>query len=295
MTLPLPPAPSRTELVAHLVRTRIAGNVATPRENNLSHYRSLANGDRHYWLGLELGDRWADEQDVLAVMAERCGVNDDPEFRRGQDTIDPELTVDALNRAAALLRKLAATGTARRAAGPTDAADGGVAADGDDAARPARVLLATGHPGGLMDVHRSVGVALRQAGVEVVRVPLGLYADEGVVVQFGGVAVHERGASLWHTHSPRPMTEILDALEREGQPPPDLVFADHGWAGCAAQRGIDAVGFADCNDPALFLAEAEGTLSVAVPLDDHVLDPRFYEPMTAYLLEAAGLLELAER
>lgn len=51
----LPPAPSRTELVDHLVRTRIAGEVATPRENNLDHYRKLANGDRHYWLGLELG------------------------------------------------------------------------------------------------------------------------------------------------------------------------------------------------------------------------------------------------
>ncbi|MGC5412350.1 phosphatase, partial [Streptomyces sp. DT225] len=68
------PIPSRAALVEHLVRTRIAGDVATPRDNNLAHYRSLANGDRHYWLGLELGDRWRDEQDVLAVMAERCGV-----------------------------------------------------------------------------------------------------------------------------------------------------------------------------------------------------------------------------
>lgn len=29
---------------------------------------------------------------------------------------------------------------------------------------------------------------------------------------------------------------------------------------------------------------------MAVPLDDHVLDPRFYDPMTEYLLDAAGLL-----
>ena len=64
--------PTRAELIEHLVRTRIAGQVATPRENNLSHYRKLANGDRHYWLGLELGDRWTDEQDVLAVRAARC-------------------------------------------------------------------------------------------------------------------------------------------------------------------------------------------------------------------------------
>ncbi|RLL66942.1 phosphatase [Streptomyces sp. Z26] len=263
LPLPLPAAPSRSELIEHLVRTRIAGDVATPRENNLSHYRKLATGDRHFWLGLELGDRWTDEQDVLAVMAERCGVVDDPEHRHGQDTIDPELTVGALDRAAAQLRK---------------------AAEGRK-----RVLFATGHPGALLDMHGTLALALRLAGCDIVRAPLGLYPDDGVVVQFQGVAVYERGASLWHTHSPEPMRQVLDALARTGEAAPDLVVADHGWAGCAAQHGVEAVGFADCNDPALFVGEAEGTLSVAVPLDDHVVDPRFYEPMTAYLLAAAEL------
>ncbi|MEU6312767.1 phosphatase [Streptomyces sp. NPDC047014] len=255
--------PTRAELVAHLVRTRIAGQVATPRENNLSHYRRLANGDRHYWFGLEFGDRWSDEQDVLAVMAERCGVVDDPAFRHGQDTIDPELTVAGLDRLAARLRKAAADRQ--------------------------RVLFATGHPGGLLDVHRATAAALREAGCEIVVIPAGLTADEGSVWQFADVAVLERGATLWHTHSPAPMAAILDALTAEHRPQPDLVVADHGWAGCAAQRGLDAAGYADCNDPALFLAESEGTLQIAIPLDDHVRDPRYYDPMVSYLLGAAGL------
>lgn len=191
--MPIPsPAPGRAELIDHLVRTRIAGNVATPRDNNLSHYRKLANGDRHYWLGLELGDRWTDEQDVLAVMAERCGVVDDPGHRAGQDTIDPGLTVDALDRMAAVLRKSAGEGH--------------------------RVLFATGHPGGLLDVHRTVAAGMRAAGCEVMEIPGGLRADEGFVVQFADVAVLERGATLWHTHSPAPMAAILDALERAGGP-----------------------------------------------------------------------------
>ncbi|MFD6417841.1 phosphatase [Streptomyces sp. NPDC060194] len=261
--MPISGIPSRAELAAHLVRTRIAGNVATPRDNNLSHYRKLANGDRHYWLGLELGDRWTDEQDVLAVMAERCGVVDDPEHRFGQDTIDVDLTIDGLHRAADRLRKAAESRQ--------------------------RVLVATGHPGALLDVHSRTASALRAAGCDIVRIADGLTADEGFVVQFADVAVFERGASLWHTHSPHPMTVVLDAIEAAGEPLPDLVIADHGWAGCAGQRGIDSVGYADCNDPALFLGEAEGTMQVTVPLDDHVLDPRSYEPMTAYLLDAAGL------
>ncbi|MFI8965528.1 phosphatase [Streptomyces sp. NPDC053493] len=257
------PILSRAALVEHLLRTRIAGDVATPRDNNLAHYRRLANGDRHYWFGLEFGDRWSDEQDVLAVMAERCGVVDDPAHRTGQDTIDPELTVAALDRMAARLAKAAAA--------------------------KERVLFATGHPGALIDAHSRVAAALRAKGCDIVRIPGGLTADEGYVVQFADVAVFERGASLWHTHSPEPMNAILDGLEALGEPAPGLVVADHGWAGRAAQRGVDAVGYADCNDPALFLAEAEGTMQVTVPLDDHVVDPRSYEPLTAYLLDTAGL------
>jgi hypothetical protein len=88
-------------------------------------------------------------------MAERCGVVADPAHRAGQDTIDPELTIGALDRAAAMLRK---------------AAEGGQ-----------RVLFATGHPGGLLDVHRRVAAALRAAGAEIVAIPGGLSADEGGV------------------------------------------------------------------------------------------------------------------
>lgn len=263
--MPISGIPSRAELLVHLVRTRIAGEVATPRENNLSHYRKLANGDRHFWLGLELGDRWSDERDVLAVMAERCGVNDDPEYRSGQDTIDPERTVDALDRLAARLRKAAESGQ--------------------------RVLFATGHPGGLLDVHRATAAALRAAGCEITVIPDGLRTDEGYVMQFADVAVLEHGATLWHTHSGEPMRAVLEGLRAEGRPLPDLVVADHGWAGCAGQYGIDSVGYADCNDPALFLAEAEGTVQVTVPLDDHVTSPRHYDPLTAYLLDAAGLTD----
>ncbi len=77
-------------------------------------------------------------------------------------------------------------------------------------------------------------------------------------MQFADVAVLEHGATLWHTHSGEPMRAILTGLEREGRPLPDLVVADHGWAGYAGQHGVDSVGYADCNDPALFLAESEG-------------------------------------
>jgi hypothetical protein len=66
---------------------------------------------------------------------------------------------------------------------------------------------------------------------------------------------------------------------------PDLVMADHGWAGAAGQAGLDAMGFADCNDPALFVGEVEGKVRVVVPLDDNVRT-RHYGPITAMLVDA---------
>jgi len=104
----------------------------------------------------------------------------------------------------------------------------------------------------------------------------------------GDVAVVSSAGNLNHTHSPEPMRGVLSALAAAGDPPPDLVMADHGWAGAAGQAGITSVGFADCNDPALFVGEAEGRVISCVPLDDNV-DPRLYVPLTAYLLDRAGL------
>ena len=35
---------------------------------------------------------------------------------------------------------------------------------------------------------------------------------------------------------------------------PDLVFADHGFAGAAIERGVETISIADVNDPALLVA-----------------------------------------
>jgi hypothetical protein len=103
-----------------------------------------------------------------------------------------------------------------------------------------------------------------------------------------GVAVLTVPDGPRHTHSPLPMQAVLAELDATGVAWPELVVADHGWAGAAGQAGIDAVGFADSNDPALFVGEAEGRIRVCVPLDDNVA-PHLYAPLTAYLLERAGL------
>jgi Phosphatase len=254
--------PSREQLLAQLVDARLAGEVATPRANSLSHMDLLAKGDPKYLLGLDLAGHWPTSR-IEALMAKRLGTPPGGVYpESGGDWIDPELVVDTLDRLAARLRR--------------------AVADQDV------VLVATGHPGGLLEMHQALAAGLAAAGLTVTVVPRGLSASGGDVRQVSGVAVLHSGGSLLHTHSPRWMQLVLAALAVGGQPRPDLVIADHGWAGAAGQSGLDTVCIADCNDPALFVAEEMGTVSVTVPLEDNA-PYESYRPMTAYILDAAGL------
>jgi hypothetical protein len=58
---------------------------------------------------------------------------------------------------------------------------------------------------------------------------------------------------------------------------PDLVFADHGFAGASIEAGIDTVSIADVNDPALVVAKAQGRTQVVIVMDDNV-QPDTYWP-----------------
>lgn len=257
---------NREQLRDHLVAARIAGQVATTRENNLTNYGRMSRRDPSYLFGLRPAGAWSPAQ-VLELMAERVGVHPDPAYVVGVDTIDPELT---LNRLDAMADRLA------------------LAAD-----RRERVLVATGHPAGVLAIHAELARALSAAGATLLAPAAGwsflnLAGHRREIRHLGGVAMVSDRGELNHTHSPRPMEAMLAELAERSQPPPDLVVADHGYAGAAGEAGVDAIGFADCNDPALFVAEAEGRVRVAVPLDDNVL-PYRYAPVTAYLLRKSGL------
>ena len=216
--------------------------------------------DPHYWFGVELDRDWSLEG-VVTVMADRVGIAPDPGRETGSDTIDPDRCLDALDTVADNLAKAAA---------------------GDG-----RVLFATGHPTGLLAMFMTIADALSQAGVTVMTPSAEAWVtvndNQRRIRYVGDVATIGTGGDLLHTHSPEPMQAILAGLRGRDEPLPDLVVADHGWAGAAGQAGVATLGFADTNDPALFVAEAEGKQLVVVPLDDNVA-PASYEPIAAYLL-----------
>lgn len=267
---------STRALRAHLLATGLAGTVGTQREGSLRSYRLFAARDPRVTLGLAALGEWS-ARDVMALMADRCGVSGDPEHRAGPDVIDPERTLRGLEAFAERL--------------------------GQVAARRGPVLLGTGHPHRLLGFYAGLADALSAAGCLVLTPAQGRCVD--ITTRFGvrtynleyvrGVALvrapgargagRETGA---HTHSPLPLRTALEGLAESGGPLPELVIGDHGWVCGAGQLGFEAIGLADTDDPALFVGEAEGRVAVAVPLDDGVRSA-YYRPLTRYVLNRACL------
>ena len=248
------------DLRAHLVQARLAGAVATTPGHGVGNCKKLVAGEPNYTFGLSDWRR-VDEDEVRSVVADLCGqaaVDGDPD---GAGWIDPDATLAAIEGQRA---KVAAHARARSA-----------------------VLLATGHPTGLLPHYMALGAALRHAGCQLLT-PL----DDSWITQnddprgirfFGVVACARTGGRLVHTGRWGYMEAMLAALEEQGRRP-DLVVGDHGMAGDAIEVGIETLAIADVNDPALPLAQARGRTGAVMPIDDN-LAPRLFEPVTAAILD----------
>lgn len=242
----------------YLEQVRITGQVATPREANLEHITGFLEGVEHLEFGVRLTRPWSWEE-VFEVMVQRCGLDPDLTHRSGQDTIGT----------AQCIAQLDAYGRAF----------------GQALAQRRSILFATGHPAGLFVVYQAMAQAARAHDCEVLQIEEGIAFDGGDLRQINDVVMYQRYGALAHTHFSEPMRLVLDQLAEEGKAP-GLVVADHGFAGTAASAGWETIGIADCNDPGLFVAQAQGQLGVCVPMDDNVL-PHFYAPVVRRILDSA--------
>jgi len=246
-----PRACERSELLRGLLRAGIAGDeVSHPFDNVLRNIRLLHEGDPDKQFGLSGVDAM-DPDEVLGLVGAAAGFVPDPEASAGPVPVDPELVLDAC---AAAGDRLARAIT-----------------DGE------RVILATGHPVGLAHLYIELGRILRARGVELLRPADGRIWRDGdrhhqwQLRYLEGVAILTDRASARHTHSGDPMARMLEAQR------PDLVFADHGFAGAAIERGVETISIADVNDPALLVAKALGRTDIVIVMDDHVA-PEDYWP-----------------
>lgn len=244
---------SREQLLRALVAEGMAGiEVSHPMDNVLWKIERLCQGDPDLMFGLTGVADACSQAEVLEMVATAAGFAPDPRTRWGPVEVDAGLVFEACR---AVGDRLALACRRRE-----------------------RVLLATGHPTGLPLLYIEVGRELARRGVEILR-PLDGEVWESLrrrstrqsVRYLHGVAVLTRRGSAVHTHSPEPMERMLAKVR------PDLVFADHGFAGAAVEAGVETLSIADVNDPALIVAQAVGRTETVVVMDDNVR-PEAYWP-----------------
>ncbi|MEU8363148.1 phosphatase [Nonomuraea sp. NPDC048882] len=249
-----------------LVERSLSGGIRTVRRQSLAYAHKLLKGDPDNTFGLE---DWCTASLDEVVTAVEAGIGDritdgDPEL----GYIAPEHTL------AGILAHADALAPFLRGGGGT-------------------VLLATGHPTGLLDHYADLARALRNTGNRIVRVlddhrldrAVGAHvAGETGIRFFGGVACAFHDEAILHTHRPDYMEAMI-----AGGPQIDLVLADHGMAGAAIAAGLRTLSIADANDIALFLARARGRHEHVLPIEDN-FTPAEFAPVTAYMLRrAAGI------
>jgi hypothetical protein len=131
-----------------------------------------------------------------------------------------------------------------------------------------RVFFGTGHPTGPLEMYSRFADLMRDAGCPILREKEGEsfegYVGGAQIKYTCDVACVSMSGDLVHTHSARPMEFLLS-----GGLQPDLVVGDHGFAGAALARGMDAVAIVDTNDPGLILAAARGLPVWPILCDDN--------------------------
>src|SRR4051794_38782233 len=204
-----------------LAHARLAGDVRTTRDQSLAYIQNTLTGDTRYTFGLS---DWqtADTAEIIRAT-EICGGDLLEEGDPHTGWIAPGRTVEGMLRHADALREPLASG------GRT-------------------VLLATGHPMGLLEHYIHLAQALEASGNDVVR-PLDDVRLEKMpdhpdghsgIRYVNSVACVFINEAIVHTHRPDYMTAMLDSLAAEGTVV-DLVIADHGMAGAAIEAGIETL------------------------------------------------------
>ena len=242
----------RTDLERALLAGGVAGTATHPVDNVRGNIQKLLDHDPDKEFGLTGLQEGMTLDRVLGLVERAAGVPIDRGARFGPVDIRARSIVDA---------SLAAGGRLARAS-----------ENGET------IVFATGHPTGLAYLYHELASELARRGASILVLGRGVrWREPGLdhdwfIEHHDGVAMLSDGRAPRHTHKP-------DAMERmlaEGRP--DLVFADHGFAGAAIEAGVETISIADVNDTALLVAKEQGRTEHVLVFDDHV-DPNAYWPV----------------
>jgi hypothetical protein len=235
-----------------LTRLRLAGpELSHSRKNNLEAVQKLADVDPYATFGIHKVIEYVkanqlDAGEALTMIAEITKCSQDINYTEGRGYISPSSTLKGLKATAAAIKRVAGQGGS--------------------------VLFATGHPGSMIDYYTELAYLVRRFGGRVLDLAKGQIVQQGddmdtvkVVDSVNSIAFLSDTCGALHSHDARAMEIMLDLAGM----PPDLVLADHGFAGEAINRDIPTVAVMDTNDPGLAVAKKLGANLILVPMNDN--------------------------
>jgi len=239
-------------LERRLTKLRLAGpELSHTRKNNVEAVRRMVRGDSYATFGIRSVVEYVQSEDIdaddaLKIVAGITKCSQDINYTEGRGYISPSSTIKGLKATAAAIRRVASEGGS--------------------------ILFATGHPGAMIDYYAELADLTRRLGGRVMDLAKGQIVTQGqdmdqvqVIDSVNSVAFLSDTCGALHSHDSRPMEMMLNEAGRL----PDMVVADHGFAGEAINRGIPTVAIMDTNDPGLAIAKKLGANLVLVPMNDN--------------------------
>lgn len=189
--------------------------------------------------------------DVQKIMADSLGISVKRYTKPGASFIDPDLTYRRLNEMLDLI-------------------DGAIESE-------KIILLATGHPGSLLQFYLDLQSYIERRGGKIFRLNKAVKTYERHWLDsVGSVIVRSDRGSLLHTHECDLMQNLLKKNKGIG-----LMVSDHGFAGAGINAKIPTVGIHDVDDTGIPLAIHFGENVLAVPMNDNQ-----FNLQTVYALRA---------
>ncbi len=235
-----------------LTRLRLAGpDLSHTRKKNVEAVQRMVDGDTYATFGIRQVIEYIERENLpaeeaLKMVASVTKCSQDMTYTEGRGFILPSSTIKGLRATALAIKRVASQGGS--------------------------VVFATGHPGSMLEYYNELAYLVRRMGGYVMNLAKGQIVSQGedvdhvkVVDAINSVAFLSDTCGALHTHESLPMELMLNDADRL----PDLVIADHGFAGEAINRGILTVAVMDTNDPGLAVAKKLGANVVLVPMNDN--------------------------
>ncbi|MEA2576313.1 MAG: hypothetical protein QOH93_3611, partial [Chloroflexia bacterium] len=235
-----------------LTKLRLSGpELSHSRANNVDAARRLADNDPYVTFGIRLVIDYVqlnqvDPQEALSMIAGITKCSQDVNYTEGRGYISPSSTIKGLKAMSAAIRRVCRN--------------------------HGYVTFATGHPGSMIECYTELAELVRELGGHVLDLAKGQTVFQGedrdhihVADSVNSIAILSDTCAALHSHDSRAMQLMLDDAKRL----PDLVIADHGFAGEAINRGIPTVAVMDTNDPGLAVAKKLGADVIIVPMNDN--------------------------